>query len=134
MNGFAVLIRLCGLDVDSASHFLGVRRRAVVNWTKGNSEPRPEAIDALSKLHQQQQKYADDLLEAWDEAGRPASIVIEISASDEAARARGWPSVGAQLVAPVIAQTYISPARVVFQEDTEGNTAAAPDPNAMAAE
>ena len=125
MNSFAVLIRLCGLDVDSATHFLGIRRRAVLGWTKGNGEARPEVIDALSKLHQQQQKYADDLLEAWDEAGRPPTMAIEICATDEGARARGWPSVGAQLVAPVIAQTYISPARIAFQEKADTTSMAA---------
>ena len=121
MNGFAVLIRLCGLDVDSATHFLGVRRRVVANWAKGSGEPSDAAIAALSKLHQQQQEYADDLLEAWEEAGRPASMAIEVSASDAAAREQGWPSVGAQLVAPVIAQTYLSPAKIVFQvaQDTK---------------
>lgn len=141
MNGFAVLIRLCGLDADSAAHFLGVRRRAVLNWMKGVGEARPEVTDALSKLHQQQQKYADDLLEAWDEAGRPPSIAIEICADDEGARARGWPSVGAQLVAPMIAQTYISPARIVFQEEQavsapqmQAANANAADTNAVAAE
>ena len=137
MHSFAVLIRLCGLDVDSATHFLGLRRRVVAKWARGIGEARPEVIDALSKLHQQQQKYADDLLEAWDEAGRPLTMAIEICASDEAAQERGWPSVGAQLVAPVIAQTYISPARIVFQEEAETvetSGQGTPDPNAMAAE
>lgn len=131
MNSFAVLIRLCGLDVDTATHFLGLRRRTIANWNKGLGEVRPEVIDSLSKLHQQQQKYADDLLEAWDAAGRPLTMAIEICASDEAARTRGWPSVGAQLVAPMIAQTYISPARIVFQEEAQ---VAATDPSAVAAE
>lgn len=127
MNGFAVMIRLCGLDVDSATYFLGVRRRIVAAWAKGGKPASQEAIEALSKLHQQQQKYADDLLEAWDAAGRPATMAIEVSANDAAARARGWPSVGAQMVAPVIAQTYLSPARIVFQEEEAA-------PVAMAAE
>ena len=125
MTGFAVLIRLCGLDVDSATYFLGMRRRLIAGWVRGNGEPSKEAIDALSKLHQQQQKYADDLLEAWDEAGRPASMAVEVSATDEAAQARGWPSVGAQLVAPVIAQTYLSPARIVFREEQTPEAVAA---------
>ncbi|MGB0411115.1 MAG: hypothetical protein ACPGFA_05980 [Pikeienuella sp.] len=125
MNGFAVLIRLCGLDVDSATYFLGLRRRVIANWAKGGGNPTDAAIAALSKLHQQQQKYADDLLEAWDEAGRPATMAIEVSANDAAARERGWPSVRAQLVAPVIAQTYLSPARVVFQQEQDANAVAA---------
>lgn len=96
----------------------------VVNWTKGAGEPNDAAVVALAKLHQQQQKYADELLESWDRAGRPAMVTIEVAADDESARRKGWPSVGAQMVAPLIAQTYIAPARIVLKPEEAASPAA----------
>ncbi|MGB0505410.1 MAG: hypothetical protein ACPGGK_04365 [Pikeienuella sp.] len=112
MTNFGVLLGICGLNPDSAAVFLDTPRRRVIRWIRGGVIPPETAISALSELHQQQQKIADAIMESWDNSGRPAELSITVAADDESARETGWPSVGAQMVAPMIAQTYIWPAKV----------------------
>lgn len=112
MANFGVLMSICGLSPDSGAVFLDVNRRQVVRWMKGSVEAPETAFAALADLHQQQQKIADAIMESWDNGGRPKALSITVAADDDTARETGWPSVNAQMVAPMIAQSYIWPARI----------------------
>jgi hypothetical protein len=121
VTNFSVFLGICGLNPDSGAVFLDARRRHVVQWMRGDLEPPASAFAALSDLHQQQQKIADAIMESWDDGGQPAALSITVAADDETARETGWPSVGAQIVAPMIAQSYIWPARIELAQEVKPN-------------
>lgn len=119
---FGALVRLCGLNSDEASKMLGIKRRIIVSWLRNQGAPPQEVMQKLYRLHEAQEKAADEIIEAWKTAGEPHSLTLKIAASEEDAQESGWPSVNAQLVPVAIAQATLTELTIGFETAPEGET------------
>jgi uncharacterized protein YbaA (DUF1428 family) len=100
------------LSVDEAAQFFAVERRRVRAWTRDSSSVPHHVLRRLSALYSEQEDVADEIVQRWEDAGRPAEFKFAVSATDEEARELGWPSVSAQMIPAAIAQTVIAPVRI----------------------
>ncbi|MEO1493659.1 MAG: hypothetical protein AAFV19_16005 [Pseudomonadota bacterium] len=112
MDFFRTQLSLCGLSVDEAAQFLAVERRRVRAWARNIAPVPTHVLRRLSALYSEQEDVADEIVQRWEEAGRPAEFKFAVSATDEEARGLGWPSVSAQMIPAAIAQTVIAPVRI----------------------
>jgi uncharacterized protein YbaA (DUF1428 family) len=105
-------LSLCGMSVDAAAQYFDVHRRVVRGWIF-NPDKMPQHVHtALVKLFAEQEEMAEEIVEAWEESGRPDTFKFAVSSTDEEAQEMGWPCVSAQMVPPAIAQTVVAPARI----------------------
>jgi hypothetical protein len=99
MTPFALLLNLCGLSQREAAAFLNVRPDTVKSWGAGRNAAPVRVLDELRALHRQQRRAADKTLAQYRgmlaEHGPPEIIDLALAANDEAAKARGWPCIGA---------------------------------------
>ena len=112
MDFFRAQLSLCGLSVDQAAQFLAVERRRVRTWIRDATKVPPHVLRRLSALYSEQEDVADEIVQRWEEAGRPDEFKFAVSATDDEVRVLGWPSISAQMIPVAIAQTVIAPVRI----------------------
>jgi len=112
MNTFRILLRICGLSPHDLAFHLKVPPKLVKSWQQGETEPPSAAIIALGKIQARQQEMADEIIETWEQAGRPPTIFFTAAKDNQEARTIGWPSVAAQVAPAAIAQGVLGAVKV----------------------
>lgn len=104
MTPFGILAKLAGLSQREAAEFHRVRLDTVKSWSSGRNACKPEVLAELRGLIAAQEHAARETLVAiswrvsgeWAVAENPdISVEIGYPATDEEARALGWPCIGA---------------------------------------
>ena len=112
---FAALVRLCGLSANQTAQFLGVKRHAVIGWLREDGEPPEEMMKKLYELYAAQESAAEEILDHWDEMGRPDAMTLTVAATDSEALEAGWPGVAAQMTSLAIAQATLPNVKIDYR-------------------
>lgn len=118
MNTFRILLRICGLSPHDLAFHLKVPPKLVKDWQEGLSEAPTAAVTALGKIQARQQDMADEIIAAWERAGRPPSITFAAAKDNQEARSIGWPSAAAQVAPAAIAQGILGPVKIELDESS----------------
>lgn len=105
MTQFRLLCLLSGVRLSDLVEVAGVSMDTLKSWSSGRLKPRRAVMLLLRRVIRQQEQAATAALALWREKGCPDEMELQLAASDEAARARGWPCVGshAMVLARIIA-------------------------------
>lgn len=97
---FGLLLDACGLSQREGMEFLNVRHDTLKSWAAGRNAAPPGPLAELAELATRIDDAANtrlaEMLAAARQAGGQVTIDLAIAATDDGARAKGWPCVGAQ--------------------------------------
>lgn len=114
MTPFKLLCDRCGLSQREAADFLGARLDTVKSWASGRNRAPEGVITQLRGLFATIERAAGELV-AEVLKQRPTELGLFLARTDDEARARGWPCVGAMAAALGIAAARTSlPAANMF--------------------
>ena len=95
---FKLLCDRCGLSQREAADFLGARLDTVKSWASGRNRAPAGVIAELRKLHATIERAAGELV-AEVKKRRPDELALFLARTDDEARDRGWPCIGAMAAA-----------------------------------
>jgi len=128
MTLFALLIDRCGLFIEEAARFLGVRSDTAKSWSSGRREPSPEVIEELRSLYARQRRAAEEAIGKIEAMGDPPdAIELGLASDDAEAQSLGWPARGAHaaVLGMVAGRLKGRPVRIVPRGSTPATAAAA---------